>query len=346
MADRPDVAVGPEVAELTVCGRAVEIPVAGSAFPGGHRPFDGLFRVAQLPASAAAVAVAPLLCTDVAVIVEVEEPEELAEAMEEAEFCRCTVLRGPEVNILLTSSGFIAPKPLPLEVHPMRLLGWKDRGGATAVIGSRCVGEGCTRRDEVLLHFVSLPRLCCLWFTLAIPHSLPRVILFPIPMQCAIFLRVYSLWLPILNAVSRVNTGRAAVVCSCYDGCKTAVEGPNIVYEQILSNMSSLVFSRSADMASGRWSRGPSSSGLKGGLRAAAVGGTVVDSAATTTPERPMAASQPHLQLAVNAWRYRVSCGMRPRGWQSSRSGSFFLARPNQHRLCPLFFAKRVRASS
>ena len=240
MADKPDVAVGPEVAELTVCGRAVEIPVAGSAFPGGHRPFDGLFRVAQFPASAA-VAVAPLVCTDVAVIVEVEEPEELAEAMEEAEFCRCTVLRGPEVNILLTSSGFIAPKPLPLEVHPMRLLGWKDRGGATAVIGSRCVGEGCTRRGEVLLHFVSLPRLCCLWFTLAIPHSLPRVIMFPIPMQCAIFLRVYSLWLPISNAVCRVNTGRAAVVCSCYDGCKTAVESPNIVYEQILSNMSSLL---------------------------------------------------------------------------------------------------------
>lgn len=87
MAARPDVAVGPEVAELTVCGRAVEIPVAGSAFPGGQRPFDGLFRVAQLPASAA-VDAAPLVCTDVAVTVEVEEPVELVEAMEEEEFCR------------------------------------------------------------------------------------------------------------------------------------------------------------------------------------------------------------------------------------------------------------------
>ena len=135
MADKPDVAEGPEVAELTGCGRAVEMPVAGSALPDGKRFFEGLFRVAQLPASAA-VPVAPFVCTGVAVIVEVEEPVELAEAIEEEEFCRGTVLRGPEVNILLTSSEFIAPKPLPLEVHPMRVLGWKVRGGATAVIGS------------------------------------------------------------------------------------------------------------------------------------------------------------------------------------------------------------------
>jgi hypothetical protein len=31
---------------------------------------------------------APLVCTDVAVTVEVEEPVELVEAMEEEEFCR------------------------------------------------------------------------------------------------------------------------------------------------------------------------------------------------------------------------------------------------------------------
>ena len=51
---------GPEVAELTVCGRAVDIPVAGSALPGGQRPLVGFFRAAQLPASAA-VGVAPLV---------------------------------------------------------------------------------------------------------------------------------------------------------------------------------------------------------------------------------------------------------------------------------------------
>lgn len=86
MAERPEVAEGPDVAELTVCGRAVEIPVAGSALPGGQRPFEGLFRVAQLPASVAPDP-APFACTDVAVIVEVEEPE-LVEAIEDDEFCR------------------------------------------------------------------------------------------------------------------------------------------------------------------------------------------------------------------------------------------------------------------
>ena len=54
MAERPDDAEGPDVAEFTVCGRAVEIPVAGSALPGGHRPRVGFFRAAQLPASAVA----------------------------------------------------------------------------------------------------------------------------------------------------------------------------------------------------------------------------------------------------------------------------------------------------
>ena len=86
MAERPEVAEGPDVAELTVCGRAVERPVAGSALPGGQRPFDGLFRVAQFPASVA-FDVTPFVCTGVAVIVDVEEPE-LVEAMEEEEFCR------------------------------------------------------------------------------------------------------------------------------------------------------------------------------------------------------------------------------------------------------------------
>ena len=60
MADRPDVADGPEVAEFTVCGRAVDMPVAGSAFPGGQKPLVGFFRAAHLDSSVDAGA-APLV---------------------------------------------------------------------------------------------------------------------------------------------------------------------------------------------------------------------------------------------------------------------------------------------
>lgn len=125
----------PAFAVLTACGRAVEIPVAASALPAGHKPLAGFFRCAQ-PDVSTGGATAPLVCELGAVIVdvEVEEDVELLEAIDDEEFCRCTVLRGPGVNILLTSSELIAPKPLPLEVHPMRVLGWKDTAGATAVI--------------------------------------------------------------------------------------------------------------------------------------------------------------------------------------------------------------------
>ena len=109
------------------------MPVAGSDFPGGHRPLAGFLRAAQLPASVG-VDPAPFVCTGDAVTVEALEAVEEVEAIEEDEFCRWAVLRGPGENILLTSSEFIAPKPLPLEVHPIRVLGWKVRGGATAVI--------------------------------------------------------------------------------------------------------------------------------------------------------------------------------------------------------------------
>ena len=84
MADDAD---GPDVAELTVCGRAVESPVAASAFPGGHRPLVIFFRAAQLPVSGPAVAV-PFVCTDEAEVVELEDAVELVDAIEEEEFCR------------------------------------------------------------------------------------------------------------------------------------------------------------------------------------------------------------------------------------------------------------------
>ena len=109
--------------------------VAGSAFPGGHKPLAGFFRAKPKPS--VGVVPAPLVCTGDAVTVDALDAVELVDAMEEEEFCRWAVLRGPGENMPFTSSEFIAPKPLPLEVHPMRVLGlcqcWK--GGATAVIG-------------------------------------------------------------------------------------------------------------------------------------------------------------------------------------------------------------------
>lgn len=75
-------AEGPEVAEVTLCGLAVDIPVAASALPGGHRPRDGFFRIDQPPGSEVG-ALAPLPCTDGADMVELEE---LLEATEDDEF--------------------------------------------------------------------------------------------------------------------------------------------------------------------------------------------------------------------------------------------------------------------
>lgn len=98
------------------------MPVAGSAFPGGQSPRVGFLRVAQLAVSPFEDTLVLFVCADDAEIVEAEDA---VEAIEDEEFCRCTVLRGPGPNILLTSSVFIvAPKELPLaELHPMRLLG-------------------------------------------------------------------------------------------------------------------------------------------------------------------------------------------------------------------------------
>ncbi len=83
---RPDVAEGPDDTELTGCGRAVEMPVAGSALPGGHSALVGFFLVAQLFASVAAGAT-PFVCTGGAVTVAVDEAE-LVDAREEDEFWR------------------------------------------------------------------------------------------------------------------------------------------------------------------------------------------------------------------------------------------------------------------
>ena len=127
-AEMAEDAVAPEVAELTACGLAVVIPVAGSAFPGGQSPLVGFFRTAQLPDSPDVMLV-PFVCAEDAEMVDVEE---FVEASDEDEFCRWAVLR-PEANIFVPSSLFMAARPFS-SAAPHDVFGWNDKGGATAVI--------------------------------------------------------------------------------------------------------------------------------------------------------------------------------------------------------------------
>ncbi|KAH9829526.1 hypothetical protein Tdes44962_MAKER09127 [Teratosphaeria destructans] len=107
------------------------MPVLGSAFPGGHNPRVAFFRAAQLPASDEPALVPLVEAADDADMVEVDE---LDDDTDEEEFWRWMVLRGPAVeNILLTSSEFMAPKPLEFQ-PPKRVFGAKLSGAATAVI--------------------------------------------------------------------------------------------------------------------------------------------------------------------------------------------------------------------
>lgn len=75
-AEIADDAVGPEVMEFTVCGLAVDIPVAGSAFPAGH--LDGLFLApGKTRWSVFGRMLASLYCgTEPTIMVPVEEFEE------------------------------------------------------------------------------------------------------------------------------------------------------------------------------------------------------------------------------------------------------------------------------
>jgi hypothetical protein len=138
-ADIAEDALAPEVAELTACGLAVVIPVAGSALPGGHSPLVGFFLTAQLPDSPE-VTLVPLVCAEEADMVDVDE---FVEASEDDEFCRWAVLRGPEANILVPSSVFMAARPLSSAALHV-VFGWNDKGGATAVIrGNRYCAGAC-----------------------------------------------------------------------------------------------------------------------------------------------------------------------------------------------------------
>lgn len=107
-ADIADAAEGPDVAELTDWGRAVDIPAIGSDLEGCHIPRVVRFREPQSP---------PLVCgvDEAETTVEAEEVEEVEveearEFMDEEEFVRCAVLRGR--SILDTSSAFMAFRPL------------------------------------------------------------------------------------------------------------------------------------------------------------------------------------------------------------------------------------------
>ena len=81
------------------------------------------------------------------------EVDEFAEAMDDEEFCRWTVLRGPEANILVPSSLFMAARPFS-SAAPHVVFGWKDKGGATAVI------RGDVASFVVVAARVLLPRSC------------------------------------------------------------------------------------------------------------------------------------------------------------------------------------------
>ena len=143
-ADIADDAVAPVLVELTACGRAVVMPVAGSALPGGQSPLVGFFRTAQLLDSPE-VTLVPFVCTEEADMVDVDE---FVEASEEDEFCRWAVLRGPEANILVPSSLFMAARPFPSAAFHV-VFGWNDKGGATAVMGGNrraivyCCASAC-----------------------------------------------------------------------------------------------------------------------------------------------------------------------------------------------------------
>jgi hypothetical protein len=111
----------------------VDIPVAGSAFPGGHNPLVGFFLVAQLLGSVGGWT-APLVCgVDAEEMVDVEDA---ADAMDEDEFCRWAVLRtAAGVNML---PEFISPESKPLY---RGLFGWNELSEATAVMSRPGAGS-------------------------------------------------------------------------------------------------------------------------------------------------------------------------------------------------------------
>ena len=99
--------------------------------PAGHIPLAGFFLVDPQPEASEDAGDVPFDCIDDAETVELEDAVELSD---EEELVRGAVLRGPGMNILLTSSDDIPPFCGPLAVFHPREGGWNDIGGATAVI--------------------------------------------------------------------------------------------------------------------------------------------------------------------------------------------------------------------
>lgn len=151
-ADIADVAEVPDVAELTDCGRAVEIPAIGSDLEGCHIPPRVVrFRDPQSPPPFT-TPFTPFVfgAVDAEETVDVLEVEEFdaSEFNDEDEFERCAGLRG--INMRSTSALMVlAPLVTPFE--PLHRLVVKFMGGATAVIEGRCEQRGRSKCS------------CCVW---------------------------------------------------------------------------------------------------------------------------------------------------------------------------------------
>jgi hypothetical protein len=130
-----DAAEGPDVAEFTDCGRAVEIPAIGSDFDGCHIPRVVRFREPQSPFTAPFTPFV-LGAADCVDTVDVEDVDDAREFSEEDEFERCAVLRGMSI---LSTSALMVLTPL----ASLHLLLDRCMGGATAVI---CRFGGATEK--------------------------------------------------------------------------------------------------------------------------------------------------------------------------------------------------------
>ena len=111
-ADIADAADGPEVAELTDCGRAVVMPAMGSDFVGCHMPRAVRFREFQSAAPFTAPWTPFVLgaagWVETVDVLEVEEVE-ARELSDEDEFERWAVLRGMSMR---STSALMVFRPL------------------------------------------------------------------------------------------------------------------------------------------------------------------------------------------------------------------------------------------
>jgi hypothetical protein len=158
-AEMADAAEGPEVAEFTDCGRAVEMPAIGSDFEGCHIPRAVLFREPQSPPFTAPFTPFVFGAADCVDMVDEVDVDEASEFSEEEELERCAGLRG--MSILETSSALIVLRPFvaaPLgPLHPdLLLMDCRFGGFATAVICEGWQSQGNRSKWSVFRGFLSL----------------------------------------------------------------------------------------------------------------------------------------------------------------------------------------------